>query len=182
MEPTYSTVAITRRDAAQVYAGCFMQKYPHLSEKLSSRLAKAVDLASTAGACRETEEPGVYLVQSSKPHHYHQVNTQLHTCTCEDFQFAPAHLCKHRLTIGLKLCGPDWLTAAMLITFSAAGDAQRLFATHLPTGQRVEVIDYTKTTPAGQRPCVALRAKFIDTGREIINAPRSDFAKFFIGY
>lgn len=109
----WTPASIINREQIQHYAALFRQKFPVWAQRCNGRIERAVEIATTAGACRPDEaRPGVYQVRSaSNPRGWYEVDMTAHTCTCPDDgknQDRPRIICKHRLAIGFKLYGPEW--------------------------------------------------------------------------
>lgn len=143
----WSPVGKLHKETAQLYADLFAANYSMIAEAIKERLDKAVIICSTVGACRRTEDLNVFLVEScAKKHTYYEVDVKKHTCSCPDFANAPAHLCKHRLAIGLHLCGPGWLEHQVQLQIAACHKEAKLYATYKPANCKVQI---TEVQPKG---------------------------------
>lgn len=120
MKPqTKSPMTYIHRGSIETYARLFAQKYPAIAAACNGRIERAVKIACTPGACREGELPGTYEVESeSNPRGHYIVDPHAKTCTCPDDRKAKStgakYICKHRLAVGFKLHGADWIHEEML--------------------------------------------------------------------
>jgi hypothetical protein len=107
------------KGSIETYARLFAQKYPAIAAACNGRIERAVKIATTAGACRESDQPGCYEVHSeSNPRGWYTVDPAAKTCTCPDDgrnkTKGSKAICKHRLAVGFKLHGAEWLQEEMM--------------------------------------------------------------------
>ena len=112
-ETEWSPVSSLRPEAAQLYAGLLVEKFPFLPQLTNGRIPRAVEIVKTAGACRPSGLPGVYQVQSASGKGFYEVDTNAKTCSCPDdrqnTQRETNIPCKHRLAIAIHILGPQIL-------------------------------------------------------------------------
>lgn len=157
---------------------------------LGNRIAKALEIASAPHMIFPSgKDPALFCVRSQRMSStFYEVNTVAKSCTCKDSQHG--HPCKHRIAVwlythftakyhGMHLPEPTQVTRQQVIKILAThGGASRLFATHVPTGRRVEILDYVKTEAPTNN--IGITAKFTEEGKIITLARRSDFTDLFI--
>jgi hypothetical protein len=103
---------LLRQSEAEYYARLFVEKYPQWAARCNGRLARAIRIATKAGATLAGDVPGIFLVQSDhNPRGWYTVDMNAKTCTCPDDgqnKDGPKIICKHRLSVALRMYGPDW--------------------------------------------------------------------------
>ena len=110
----WSPVGAISQDAAEQCAQLFKQYYPEWTDRCDGRIARAVKICSTPGACKRmhTDNLDLYQVKSqSNPQGHYVVDVREKTCTCPDAgrDGSSTAICKHRLAIAFHLLGPQWI-------------------------------------------------------------------------
>ena len=122
----WSPVAAIKLEAAEYYADLFARRYPEVAKRCGDRLKKAVKIMTTVGASQRGEQLGVFLVRSQhNPTGWYYVDLLNKTCTCPDHPSISAMggVCKHRLSIGLRLYGNEWSTVEVAKDIRAQREA-----------------------------------------------------------
>jgi len=115
----WNPVSAIKPALADYFVRLFQVRYPGAADQ--ARLDKAAQIMALAGACKRGDQPNTYLVKAGSRAGWYTVDLNTHTCTCPDAR--AGNLCKHRLSIGCKLYGPDWAVPAQRAHARAVTDA-----------------------------------------------------------
>jgi hypothetical protein len=157
--------------------------------QLGDRIDKAIDIVNTNFMIFPTEDENIFKVRSStfrKPDSLaviYSVHTDQKSCSCEDSR--KGNICKHRIAVWLFLQHVKSGNLGKEVTQLVIRDKDtfRIFATHVPTGKRVQIIDWLKIHNQDLDKdfvyCTCKYANAIDGDRVLINVPRTDLIKLF---
>jgi hypothetical protein len=97
---------------AREYAREFCSRWPRAAEVSGNRIESAIRIMNTVAARKRGDNPGEFWVRSeSNKLGWYVVDLLNQTCTCPDHTKISERggFCKHRLSVGLQIFGPDWI-------------------------------------------------------------------------